>query len=105
MARLPAFSSPQFPVAHKAPKKKTEAANRKHLEAIEAQIADGAAAPVVTSAIEEIRAREQAIGNTLEQVEEDLEAAGAKRDEILVMMREMRSEIQALRALLAARGN
>lgn len=76
-----------------------------HLEAIEAQIADGAAAPVVTSAIEEIRAREQAIGNTLEQVEEDLEAAGAKRDEILVMMREMRSEIQALRALLAARGN
>ena len=38
-------------------------------------------------------------------VGEDLEAADAKRDEMLVMMREMRGEIQALKALLAARGS
>ena len=76
-----------------------------HLEAIETQIAEGAAAPGVTSAIAEIRARDEAIEDTLEQVGEDLEAADAKRDEMLMMMREMHREIQALKALLAARGS
>jgi len=76
------------------------------LEAIESKLSEGGgSSPAVAEAIEEIRVRDESIEDTLEQVGEDLEAADAKRDEMLVMMREMRGEIQALKALLAARGS
>jgi voltage-gated sodium channel len=72
--------------------------------AMEERLQDAPAGASTTGVFEEIRARDVAIGDTLEQVGEDLEEAESERGEMLQMLREMRSEIQALKAMLAARG-
>jgi len=55
------------------------------------------------AALEEIHERDTALEDTLEQVEDDLEEAETNRAEMMKMMREMHSEIQSLKAMLAAR--
>lgn len=55
------------------------------------------------AALEEIHDRDESIEDTLEQVEEELEEAEGERLEMMKMMREMRSDIQSLKAMLAAR--
>ncbi len=72
--------------------------------AMEGRLQDGAAANV-TGALEEIRARDDSIGETLEQVGEDLEEAGSDRAEMMKMLREMRAEISSLKTMLAQRGS
>jgi voltage-gated sodium channel len=81
-----------------------KAALDEQIEQIEAAIEERGSSAGVSSAIEEIRARDEAIEDTLEQVEEDLEEAETERVEMMRMLREMRSEIQSLKAMLAERG-
>jgi voltage-gated sodium channel len=55
------------------------------------------------AALDEIQERDDSIEDTLEQVEEDLEEAETARGEMMKLLKEMRSEIQSLKALLAER--
>lgn len=73
--------------------------------AMEERMQDAPASAEVSEAIEEIRARDESIEDTLEQVEEGLEEAETGRGEMMLMLREMRAEIQSLKTLLAARGS
>lgn len=72
--------------------------------ALEERMQDTPASAEVTDAIEEIRARDESIEDQLEHVEEGLEEAETDRVEMMKLLREMRGEIQSLKALLAARG-
>jgi voltage-gated sodium channel len=71
--------------------------------AMEERLQDNVPAAGIAGAIEEIRARDDSIEETLEQVGEDLVEAESERGEMLKLMREMRSEIASLKALVAAR--
>lgn len=82
---------------------KQKAAIGKQIESLEAAM-EGRSSADITGAIDEIRARDGSIEETLEHVEDDLEDAETKRSEMMQMLREMRAEIQALRDTLAARG-
>lgn len=79
-----------------------KAAIGEQIESLEAAM-EGHASADVTGAIEEIRARDESIEETLGQVEEDLVEAETDRSEMMQMLREMRAEIQSLKAMVAAR--
>lgn len=79
-----------------------KAALDEQIEQIEAAMEEHGASAEVTHAIEEIRARDESIEETLEQVGEDLEEAESERLEMMRMMREMHAEIQSLKSLLSA---
>lgn len=71
------------------------------LDEIQERLSDGVPS---SEAIEEARARDESIEETLEQVEEDLEEAETSRVEMMKLLREMRAEIQSLKAMVAAKG-
>jgi hypothetical protein len=72
---------------------------------MEERLQDAPVSGEVTGAIEEIRARDELIGDQLEHVEEGLEDAETDRVEMMKLLLEMRGEIQSLKAMLAARGS
>lgn len=70
-------------------------------DAIEEHMHDGTGS---SEALDEIRKREESMEETLDHVEEELEAAETDRVEMMKALQELRADIQSIKAMLVARG-